>query len=117
MDLFETLINSYLNPEFPEHQELRDPQLKKAISEVQDKIFKDVISMQLALEKVSEENLQKKLSVMIRDKFNQYEVSTDVGKELTFDQEKVHLVKIFDMQQKLTNMSKIEFERLTGSDD
>jgi hypothetical protein len=54
---------------------------------------------------------------MIRDKFNQYEVSTDVGKELTFDQEKVHLVKIFDMQQKLTNMSKIEFERLTGSDD
>ena len=80
MDLFQTLINSYLNPEFPEHQDLRDPQLKKAITEVHDHLFNDIISLQLVMEKVSEEDLQKKLSVMIRDKFNQYEVSTDVGK-------------------------------------
>ena len=54
--------------------------------------------MQLVIEKLSDEALQKKMCVMIRDKFNQYELSTDIGKELQFDQEKVHLVKIFDMQ-------------------
>ena len=73
--------------------------------------------MQLVVEKLTEENLQKKMCVMIRDKFNQYELSSDLGKELQYDQEKVHLVKIFDMQQKLTNMSKIEFEKLAGTSD